>query len=324
MTPVKAVIVLPFGSEIQMDHYRQVFGEWSVWVTPDNDSLWQVIADANPDVIISLGHLGTGSGLWALPLWRRRTWLHLTDAKIGPEDVFTSALSLMMSLLEIEPFTDSPLVSVVPLGDDPTQMAESVRLITSGQDYDNIEILVPSKHWNNVRDLSSGHIVITMLRQIPDALENSTNCRLRSALGATRGTIVWPVSMLTDQLPPDFLGVAVDTFVSSDDVHSLIFGRDLCAQKVIDSVELEKDWELRHLLFEQSFVLGMRKYVESFPVESLGVLLCLLALEPSSKFVESGQSSTINENLFRVEPDSTRNKMLRGAVGFARHTLASK
>ena len=200
MSPIRAVIVLPFGSEIQMEQYRRVFGEWSVWVTPDDDSLWRVIADANPDVIISLGNLGSSSGLWSLPLWRRRTWLNLPDSDLAPEIVFTASLSLLMSLLEIDAFSDSPLVSLVPLGSDANQMANDVRLITAGQDYDNIEVLIPNQYWNVIRDSVSGHIVSSMLRRIPDALDENQITRLRMAMGSSRGSIMWPISSFNESI----------------------------------------------------------------------------------------------------------------------------
>ena len=321
MEPIKAVIVLPFGSQIQMEHYRRVFGEWSVWVTPDDDSLWQVIADADPDIIISFGNLGHGSGLWSLPLWRRRTWLNLPDTDIAPEIVFTSSLSLLMSLLEIEAFSDSPLVSLVPLGSDATQMAEAVALITAGQDYDNIEVLIPNQYWNVVRDSLSGHIVSSMLRRIPDALDENSSTRLRVAMGSSRGSIMWPILSFSE-ISPDFLHKVVEKMISSEEVNSVICGVELGPEKVLASIAGDVPWQIQHLLFQLSPVMGMRRFLESFPMQSLGALLSLLAVERSTSFLESAKGSSINEDLFTRELDPTHNKLLRGAVAYGRVRLS--
>jgi hypothetical protein len=305
-----------------MERYRQVFGEWSVWITPDDDSLWQVIADADPNIIISIGNLGSGSGLWALPLWRRRTWLNISDVGTAPEAVFTSSLSLLMSLLEIEAFSDSPLVSLIPMGGDAGQVASSVRLITAGQDYDNIEVLVPNQHWNTVRDSLSGHIVATMLRRVPDALEDTPLCRLRMAMGSSRGSIMWPISLFNESISPAFLHQVVDKMLSTDGVNTVIYGTHLGPEKVLASLAGDVPWEIQHLLFQLSPVMGMRRFLESFPMQSLGALLSLLAVEPSTTFLESVDGSTIDQGLFTGEPDSTHNNLLRGAVAFGRVRLS--
>ena len=323
MTPIRAVIVLPFGSQIQMERYRQVFGEWSVWVTPDDDSLWRVIADADPDITISIGNLGSGSGLWALPLWRRRTWLHISDSETSPENVFTSSLSRLMSLLEIEAFSDSPLVSLVPLGSDAGQIVNSVRFITAGQDYDNIEVLVPNQYWNAVRDSLTGDIVATMLRRIPDALDETPLNRFRVAMGSSRGSVMWPVSSFNESISPDFLCGVVEKMVSSEEIASVICGVRLGPEKVLASLAGDIPWEIQHLLFQLSPVMGMRRFLESFPMQSLGALLSLLAVEPSTMFLESADGSTINQGIFTGEPDSTHSKLLRGAVAFGRVRLSS-
>ena len=322
MVPIRAVIVLPFGSQIQMEHYRRVFGEWSVWVTPDDDSLWQVIADADPDIIISLGNLGHGTGLWSLPLWRRRTWLNLPDTDIAPEVVFTASLSLLMSLLEIDAFSDSPLVSVVPLGTDAAQMAVAVGLITAGQDYDNLEVLIPNQYWNVVRDSLSGHIVSSMLRRIPDALDEKVSTRLRVAMGSSRGSIVWPILSCTESISPDFLCQVVEKMVSSEGVNSVICGEHLSPEKVLASIVGDVPWEIAHLLFQLSPVMGLRRFLESFPMQSLGVLLSLLAVERSTLFLESAEGSSFSEDLFTRELDPTHRKLLSGAVAFGRVRLS--
>ena len=57
-------------------------------------------------------------------------------------------------------------------------------------------------------------------------------------------------------------------------------------------------------------------------MQSLGALLSLLAVEPSTTFLESVDGSTIDQGLFTGEPDSTHNNLLRGAVAFGRVRLS--
>lgn len=124
---------------INLDAYRETFDGIEVFVTSDGDKLWSLIAQFDPHVIISIGHVGTASGLWSMPVWRRRMWLSLPTGRVSPDAVKMSALSLACTQLDSEQFSDLPLISAVVMDELPAAAIKTVNQIAGKQTYENLE-----------------------------------------------------------------------------------------------------------------------------------------------------------------------------------------
>lgn len=315
--PVRFLLIVNPETKIELDSYREVFVGLTSWASPDNGLVSQIVCDADPHVIISIG-ASQDSALWRMPLWRRRTWVDIPDAGVQPQAVKMAALSLLGAVIDHNHFEDAPLVSVVPTVERASDVVRIVNELVVKQTHDNVEVLVSDHVWNEVRDAiidSPGAMVVRPI----DSTEGLYPFDIvRVAVGEARGEWIWPVSSSSPAAPSEMLETLVISHLSDKDRDCLIVSALDSLEEILDSVDSGSNSPIEHFLIRRASLASSRIFSESPPFGSLGAVMSLVACETSVQLLAATSTATIDFATFAHEPDDVRRTLLQAPIGFAR------